>query len=479
MFFYFFAGFSIGAFVVWLLYLTIRRRLMLVDEELQLLSQEKQIVVEFMHNLAGSIGEQINRHELFKKIVHAAILSTGAVSACVFEKTHENILHKVATEGLFPPLKQIPDDLKNSIKTRTQKIENILKLEEYHLNEGIVGTVAKTGEAVLLKDALEDPRVYQNGDIALTVKSIIVAPILFKKEVLGVLAVANPLDGNAFTENDFSLVQSLGEQAGMAIHTSDTMLIQIEQNKIDMDLALASNIQGMLLPASFPEEKNVDIDALYQPAQKVGGDLYDVFSLDDGRIGIAIADVSGKGIPASLLMAICQTNLRHYAHQYESPANVLKAINKEMIKKMRKDMFITVIYAIVDINKNKITLARAGHELPLILSTNLNGEKSVHPIESEGMALGMVPNDIFDEVIKDTRLSFNTGDILVFYTDGITEATNSYGAEFSTDRLSQAVEDFSTQPSTKLNEGIISRVKKFASEQGIIDDLTLVSIKRL
>ena len=434
---YFVVGILLGALLVAFFYLALRREILELDEDRQYLKQEKQIVVEFMHNLVESIGEGVGREELFQRIVHAAVLSTGALSACIFERTEEDDLRGVASEGLFPPHRPLPPNTRGKLSTRAKFIEQILKSEVFAMGEGIVGSVAKTGQAVLIEDATKDPRIIKHEDPALEVRSIIVAPILFRKKVLGALAVVNPADGSAFSETDFSLVQSLAEQAGMAIHNSDLMSFQIEKSKLDMDLSLASSIQGMLLPQAFPNLPELDIDATYSPAQKVGGDLYDVFLLGEGRLGVAIADVSGKGIPASLLMAICQTNLRHFARLLNSPAEVLCALNREMSAEMREDMFITIIYAIIDTKKQTLTLARAGHELPLLIHSS--DATSVVPVASEGMALGMVPSEIFDAVIADGTVPFGSGDVLLMYTDGLTESMNAEGIEFSTQRLMKAM----------------------------------------
>jgi sigma-B regulation protein RsbU (phosphoserine phosphatase) len=472
---YFIIGIAVGALVVAFFYLSLRREILEVDEDRQYMKQEKQIVVEFMHNLVEAIGEGVAREELFQRIVHAAILSTGALSACLFERTADDHLQGVAAEGLFPPHRPLPPNTRAKLATRAKFIEQVLKSEVFSMGEGVVGAVAKTGEAVLIEDASKDPRIIKHEDEALRVRSIIVAPILFRKKVLGALAVVNPADGSAFTDTDFSLVQSLAEQAGMAIHNSDFMSFQIEKSKLDLDLSLASSIQGMLLPRAFPEYENLDIGALYEPAQKVGGDLYDVLALSPSRVGLAIADVSGKGIPASLLMAICQTNLRHYARMYDSPAEVLRALNREMTEEMREDMFITIIYSIIDTEKQTLTLARAGHELPFLIHSTR--EPRIEPILSEGMALGMVPSEIFDPVIADTSVPFVPGDGLILYTDGLTEATNAEKVEFSSQRLMKAILTLRGRSANELNAGILETLKRFRGTDILDDDVTLTTVK--
>lgn len=474
---YLIIGLAVGATPIWILYLASRREIVRLDEDKQLLHQEKQIVVEFMHNLVEAIGSGIDRNELFQRIVHAAILSTGALSACVFEREQDK-LRGVAVEGLFPPQRPLPEKTKKKIATRTKFIEQVLKSEVFDLGEGLIGSVARSGKAVLIEDATRDPRVVQHDDSALAVRSIIVAPILFREHVLGVLAVANPADGMSFNETDFSLVQSLAEQAAMAIHNSDLMKVQIEKNKLDFDLTMASSIQGMLLPRMFPGEGKLDIDAFYRPAQKIGGDLYDIIPLDDNRVAFAIADVSGKGVPAALLMAICQTNLRHFVKEHDSPADVIRAMNKAMSGEIRQDMFITLICAVIDIEKDEVTFARAGHELLLHLTKDeALGEFTTNTVGAEGMAVGMVPPEIFDQVITERTIPFKKDDIIVVYTDGVTEASNETGAEFSEDRLRDVITTLRDRGAKELNQSIVSSVERFSGQSVFADDLTLISVK--
>lgn len=475
----FFLGLILGGSAGWLIYLSSRREIRAIDEEKQMLSQEKHIVLDFMHNMVEAVGEGIDREELFQRVVHAAILSTGALSACVFELTDENKLRGVAVEGLFPPQRPLNQASRLNVTTRAKFIEQILRSEELALGEGLIGMVAKGRQGVLIPDGRVDPRVVKHDDPALEIRSIIVAPILFRDRLLGILAVANPTDGLAFTETDFSLVQSLSEQSGLAIHNSDVMAFKIEKNKLDHDLALAHNIQGMLLPRQFPETGFLDIDAVYMPAQQVGGDLYDVFELPEDKIGVAIADVSGKGIPASLLMAICQVNLRHFARQHEAPSSVLSELNRVMTRDMRRDMFITIIYAVIDLKANEVVFARAGHELPLIFYTEHQTEMfQLRPAQSDGMAVGMVPPELFNTIIEDKKIPFEPGDIMVLYTDGVTEAENASGTEYSTARLADTIKSMREKGAQELNEGIIESVKRFSQKGPQGDDITLVTVKR-
>jgi sigma-B regulation protein RsbU (phosphoserine phosphatase) len=336
----------------------------------------------------------------------------------------------------------------------------------------------QTGRGQFIADAMADPRVVVHEDPALAVRSVIAVPLQFRDRFFGVLAVANSADGGPFTATDFSLLQSLGEQAALALHNAEFLSFQLEKRQLDLDLSLASGIQQMLLPKEAPRIAGLDLDARYTPAQKVGGDLYDVFPLGDARLGVVVADVSGKGIPASLLMAICRTNLRQIAPRHESPAAALAELNRTLGADMR-GMFITMLYAVIDTVAPTVTFARAGHELPLFSRRNaLTGVPVESYVGSEGMPLGMVPDEIFSAVIADRTEPFGPGDVLVLYTDGITEAPNEEDKEFSGPRLADTVRMLHNRGARELNEGILEQVHRFAGSTAQRDDLTLVTVKR-
>lgn len=474
---YFIIGLTVGACSLWLLYARKRREIKILDEQKQRLQQEKQIVVEFMHNMVEAVAQGSDQASMFQRIIHAAILSTGALSACIFERREDGSLKGAAVEGLFPPQRKLASPSKNQPATRAQFLETILKSETYQMGEGLIGQVAKSRTAILIADAREDPRVVHHRDPTLEVRSIIVAPIIFQEKLLAVLAVANPSDGLAFTETDFSLVESLAEQVGLALHNREAMQLQIEKNKLDIDIELASNIQGLLLPKVFPPTDHIAFAAHYKAAQKVGGDFYDVFSLDEHRIAFAIADVSGKGISASILMAICQTHLRHFAKLHASPSEVLSCINRAMEHTMQRDMFITMVYAVIDLQTERLTLARAGHELPLFYDCHTKGGLDVEPIQSPGMAVGMVPPAVFDGIIKDISIHFGSNDALILYTDGITESTNPEGDEFGSQRLLRVLEKYGDQEAQVLIDKALESVQNFAQGTDQFDDLTLISVK--
>ena len=444
------------------------------------LEQEKKIVVEFMHNLAVAIGEGVPRKELYQRIAHTAVITTGAMSACIYEKTKSGRLQGVAVEGLFPPQRAIKQSKLKEGESRARFLETILTSETLEEGEGIVGQVAKTGKPVLVEDANLDPRVVLHKDDSLKSKSLVYAPLIHDDRCYGVLVVANPTNGSSFSQMDFSLISSLAEQAALAIKNSDAMNLRLEKSRIDSDLHLASEVQELFLTQQFPAYKGIELDAQYLPSAQVGGDFYDFYKLSSTKFGVCIADVSGKGVPASLLMAICQTNLRHFVHKSSQPSVILKNLNQQLEQRIRQDMFITLFFAIVDTKNKKITYSRAGHEPGLILKAKTDDKEgsSVEELHGGGMAVGMVPCEIFDEMIEDHETNFENGDCLILYTDGVTEATNDEGLEFGIKNLENFVSTNSDLSPKKINRKLISKLDSFSSKQFERDDITLLTIKK-
>ena len=451
-----------------------------VVQENQKLAQDRQRLFEFMHLMTEALGEGLSRQELQQRIVHASILCTGALSACIFERTERNMMRGIAVEGLFPPHRPLGETMKGKLSTRAKFIEQVLKSEEFPIGEGIVGRVAENRRGELLVDAVADTRMVKHDDAALAVRSVIVVPLVFRNRFFGVLAVTNPAGEQLFNAADFTLMQSLAEQAALALHNAEFLHFQIERKQLDLDLSIASGIQQMLLPRGLVRFPGLEIDARYTPAQRVGGDLYDIFPLSETRLGIAVADVSGKGIPASLLMAICRTNLRQIAPRHNSPAQTVRELNRTLSSDIEAGLYVTMLYAIVDVAANQVTFARAGHELPLLVRGDAaRGTVEARFVSSEGMAIGMVPDELFSTIIADHNEPFAAGDVLVLYTDGLNEAPNDEGKEFSSARLADVVRTLHQRSVREINEGLLESIQRFVGETPQRDDFTLVTVRRV
>lgn len=474
-----FALLLVGGLFGWLYFREIKRSSEYL-ERAQLAQQEKLIVADFMHEMVQAMGDELSKEELFQRIVHSAVIGTGALSACVFEKTERGTLRSVSVEGLFPPHRPLPPHVRDKIATRAKFIENVLKTEEFPVSEGVAGEVFRTKRAILIKDGRTDKRIERHDDSSLRVTTAIHAPIIFRDEVLGVLAVCNTADGAPFTSTDLSVVQSLAEQAGIAIRNHIFLTLMMERKQIDIDLGLARSIQLMLLPQTLPEIAGAEIDAQYVSSHTIGGDLYDVIPLSETKLAIAVADVSGKGIPASIVMAICRTNLHRIAQVEDSPHEVLRQLNEVMVHEIKGDTYVTVLYAVIDLRLGLITYARAGHERPLLCANDkARGESFASFPDSEGFPVGMVSDDSFSEFLEEKTIPFNKGDIFVVFTDGVIETSNSSGKEFSTARLADSVKASRKGDAVAISRELIDSLRKFSGKESFDDDLTLVTVKRV
>jgi len=477
------AGLIVAALVVsaalWRLRVAMRQARVL-DARLQRLQQEKDMAVRFMQEMVEALGEGLDQAELFQRIVRAAVRCTGAVSGCVYEAGPDGTLRGAAVEGLFPPQKALAGDARDRIGTRARFVETVLRSEVLAPGEGVVGSVARTRKAECVEHGAADPRLVAHGDPALAVRSLIATPIEFRGRLIGVLAVANPADEQPFNDTDFSLVQSLGAQAALAVHNTEQLASQREKTQMDIDMSLARSVQMMLVPSVLPHVDGLDVDARYIPAQRVGGDLVDIVMLREDRMAVVVADVSGKGVAASILMAICRTHLRHALERAESPAEVCRAVNRVMSGEIREGMFVTAVVAIVDAARGEVTFARAGHEAPLVGRYDAaRGAYAVEPVKCDGMALGLVDPEFFDPAIADCTVPLDVGGMVVLYTDGLTEAPNAEDKEFSAARLIDALRTHRQAASAEINAGILETVERFIGGTRQHDDVTLVTIKRI
>ncbi len=248
---------------------------------------------------------------------------------------------------------------------------------------------------------------------------------------------------------------------------------QLESLKTD--LAVAAEIQQAILPRVFPPfpecENELDLAALMTPAKDVGGDFYDFFRVDDDHIGIVIADVSGKGIPAAIFMAVSRTLIRTVGLQGVDPGECLTKSNELLAKESVDCMFVTVFYAIYNTRTGKFTYSNGGHNSPYIIKAN--GHVEQLPM-SEGCMVGTIPGLTYDNY----EMQLGVGDALVMYTDGVNEAFNEQLEEYGDDRMQQFLGTMTGKTCQEIIEGQLADVRTFAAEAPQSDDITLMAIKR-
>jgi sigma-B regulation protein RsbU (phosphoserine phosphatase) len=302
-----------------------------------------------------------------------------------------------------------------------------------------------------------------------------VAPLLYAKQNMGVLALANSRMGSPFSQNDFVVFKSIAEQSAFALYNAIIYSEANEKKRLDHDLAIARDIQRILLPAEAPIVNGFEISGMNVPARQVSGDYFDYIKVDDERLGVAIADVSGKGIPASLIMAICRSVLRSQAIGNPSPADVLQKVNRQLYPDIKEDMFISMAYLVLDHVRGGVTLARAGHDAPLLYQQK---SQTLTPLKTPGMVVGIDSGDVFDRLTTDVAVPLERNDCILLYTDGITEALDNEGNEFGLERTIASVQSSAIEGAQAIVTRLLDDLRNFVGSTPQNDDITMIAIRK-
>jgi phosphoserine phosphatase RsbU/P len=449
------------------------RRLERSHEEIQV---EETLVFDFLHGLGEAFSGTIRPQELHRLIVEGAtrILDAHGGALYMTDRTGGKLTPAFISKGC-PPLVDVPPNILQQAAATPIALESYLRLHSVTPGEGLIGRVWQTGQSLCLNDLSEVPELAKLRGSAFGAASVMAAPLSYAKQDLGVLAVANGPLGAPFSQGDFVVFKSIAEQSAFALYNAIIYSMANEKKRLDHDLEIARDIQRILLPAEAPAINGFQISGINVPARQVSGDYFDYIRVDDERLGVAIADVSGKGVPASLIMAICRSVLRAEAARNPSPADVLRKVNRQLYPDIKEDMFISMAYLILDHQRDGVTLARAGHDAPLLYKRH---SQTVTPIKPPGMVVGIDSGNVFDRLTADFAVPLERDDCLVLYTDGVTEALNTDGDEFGLDRMIQSVRASATDGAETIVKRIIEDVRSFTGSVPQNDDITVIAIRK-
>ncbi|MDQ6809016.1 MAG: SpoIIE family protein phosphatase [Verrucomicrobiota bacterium] len=442
-------------------------------EEIQI---EETLVFDFLHGLGEAFTETIRPADLHRLIVEGAarILDAQGGALYMMERAGGKLAPAYVSKGC-PPLVQVPAQILQQGTTSPASVENYLRTHTIAPGEGVIGRAWESRQSLHISDPGAVPDFAQPTGSVHTATSALVTPLLYGKQNMGVLALANGAKNSAFSASDFVVFKSIAEQSAFALYNAIIYSEANEKKRLDHDLEIARDIQRILLPAQAPVVPGFEISGLNIPARQVSGDYFDYVTVDEERLGVAIADVSGKGVPASIIMAICRSVLRSQATRNSSPADVLRNVNRQLYPDIKEDMFISMAYVILDHARNEILLARAGHDAPLLYQEST---RTVTPVKPPGMVVGIDSGSVFDRITSDHTVRLERGDCLFLYTDGITEALDCDGAEFGMERMVEALRTNATNGATALIDRLIEELRTFVGTQAQNDDITLIVIRK-
>ncbi len=311
------------------------------------------------------------------------------------------------------------------------------------------------------------PGLESVGDPTLLRRGVAV-PLRTQTDSLGLLLIHASQPTVRFSPGNMAMLQALADQAALALQFASLIASRTQQERVERELELARQVQQSVLPRHFPEIAGCTFAACNEPARQVGGDFYDVIALDEDHFGLAIADVSGKGIPAALFMALTRSLLRAEAyHHVRAPRAMLARINDLLHDLGQPDMFVTVFYGVVHRPTRRMVYARAGHERPVLLRAG-----AVHELPGHGAALGFFERERLR--ITEEQIDLLPGDKLVLYTDGLTDVPNPAGELFDRARLLDLVAGYALLPPDDLCTAIYRELAAYQGSAEQFDDMTLL-----
>src|SRR5574341_493509 len=405
-------------------------------------SLRKEVLLE----VGKSLSSTLDLEEVLKRIIQSVKLVVSCDGVGIFlvdKKTQE--VEQFEIEG-YDPILAADLNLK--------------------IGQGLIGWVAKTGEPVIVPDVRKDER-YINA--RLSTLSEMVVPIITDGRILGVFDLQSDYL-NAYSEEDLELLTAFASQAAVSIERARLHKVTLEKRKLEEDLNIAREIQKTFLPKENPIVWGFDISGINISSEKVGGDYYDFIPIVEQQLGVAIADSSGKGIPASLIMAAYRASLKAEIRNNFTIRAIFNKVNFLLFESLERENYVTAVYGVLDIKSKIFTFSNAGHNPPILYRPN----GTIEYLTEGGIALGMFRNSTCEE----RSIPLHKGEIIVFYTDGITEAMNKNREEFGVKRLEEIIRTNYSLPARALQDKIIDRINQFTSGQQS-DDLTMMVIKVL
>ena len=382
-------------------------------------------------------------------------------------------------EAIFNALHQVVDFDAAAIylvNRKTHELELVSQLGypegseeafQLQLGQGIVGYVAKTGEPVIVPDVRTDSRYVAARP---ETRSELAAPLTVEGRTIGVFNLESNLD-DAYHDGHMELVSAFASQAGVAIERARLTRELLERRHLEKELAIAREIQLSFLPKSDPVITGFDVAGTSRPHDQVGGDYYDFIRVSETRLGIAIADVAGKGIPAALLMAGFRMSLLAEIRNEFAIRAVMRKVNSLVFESTDRAKFVTAFYGLLDFRNRVFTFSNAGHNPPILL----RADGSIVNLVDGGVALGVLAEAHYEE----RPIAVRPGDVLVLYTDGVSEAVSPGGEQFGTKRIEESMQRRAKQSAREILDGLVADVLEFTGEHGPDDDLTLVVLKAM
>ena len=433
---------------------------------------EETRVFDFLHGLGVALSEAARPDDLHRLIVEGALRILDAQGGALYIADRKSgQLRPGFVSKQCPALFEVPAQTASSPET----LHSYLRLHAIAPWDGVLGLAWKGAEPIVLSGDDSRLDISKGKSTAPRPAAVLIAPLVYADQKLGLLVIARSASGAEFLAGEFQIFKAITEQSAFALYSVLILAEAAEKRRLDQDLQVAREIQRILLPSNAPEVAGYQISGINIPAQQVSGDYYDYIEVDGTHCGVAIADVSGKGVPASLIMAMCRSVLRSHAGGQHSASAALRQVNAQIFPDIKEDMFISMAYAILDSESSVVTLSRAGHDAPLLYRAK---DGTVSKINPPGMALGIDSGDVFNRVTGDFSLPLEPGDCLILYTDGVTESLDKNGEEFGMENVIKSIQASAPEGASALITKLTDDLRAFVGVHPQNDDITLIAIRK-
>ncbi|MCR4743287.1 MAG: SpoIIE family protein phosphatase [Treponema sp.] len=399
-------------------------------------------------------------------------LLTEKVSAdgCVIliADEYDNTLAVKSFKGSFPPPYKLPEDLPH----KPIRVETNLRFAQFQLKDNIFGDIFSSGEPVLIEDSVKDPRVFQNGpEDFLRCGSYIFVPIKQQEGVIGLVALARKPENSAFTRQEFEDVTILTDAISTTMKPLYSFLAYAEHTELNKDGSIASKYQKTMMPAKLPVIPGLSIGCFTNPMESVCGDYYDVIASRKDRISFIMTDVAGKGMNSLIVMIMIRAILRLAVNTNQDSSTILSWTNRGICSESSKiDHFASVALITYDSTSKEAEVATCGNN-PVFLYSSM--DKSLKQISDPSEPLGVSK----DAIYKNIKLNLQKGDIIVTCTDGVIEALNENGVQYSTESLKKVIIKNSNASAKEISNKIKDDLKKYCGITQQYDDQSLLAIK--
>jgi sigma-B regulation protein RsbU (phosphoserine phosphatase) len=404
-----------------------------------------------LYHLSQTFNSSLDLDEVLKRVMDEIIAAMGAERGFVMLREDDGELVFRAARGID---------------------QKTIDEPQFHISRSVVEEVARDGQPLLTSDAQRDSRFSSSQSVhGLRLRSILCAPLKIKDRISGVVYVDNQLRADIFTEADLELISAIASSAAIAIENARLYQVAIEKGRLERELQVAREVQSSLIPRVTPDVAGWDFAARWKPARQVSGDFYDFVPVGQ-RLGIVIADVSDKGMPAALFMALSRSIIRASVTSTRSPAKGIGQANRLICADSTDSMFVTLFYAQLDPETGELVYVNAGHNPPLLYRAN---QDELIELTRTGMVLGLFEAVDFEQ----GTVQLNPTDFILLYTDGVSEAMDAHNREFGEERLRRILLDNRQAPAEDMAEALEQALTAFTGEAAPSDDITFVIARRL